>query len=105
VKRFVEKSFKRPVFWGSVKLLLGMISMGLLNIPVIFLIYDLIYPSFWVAFGYYLLIGVFGLSAYMWWRNFIRFKEKGLVRHTDLSKVLEKRSELIKRIHEQIPVA
>jgi hypothetical protein len=105
VKRFVEKSFKRPVFWGSVKLLLGMISMGLLNIPVIFLIYYLIYPSFWVALGYYLLIGVFGLSAYMWWRNLIRFREKGYVRRSDLSEVLEKRSDLMRRIHEQIPVA
>lgn len=105
VKRFVEKSFKRRVFWGSVKLLLGMISMGLINIPVIFIIYYLIYPSFWVAFAYYWLIGIFGLSAYIWWRNFIRFKEKGIVRHIDLSNVLAQRTELIKKIQEQIPVA
>ena len=105
VKRFVEKSFKRRVFWGSVKLLLGMISMGLINIPVIFIIYYLIYPSFWVAFAYYWLIGIFGLSAYIWWRNFIRFKEKGIVRHIDRSNVLAQRTELIKKIQEQIPVA
>lgn len=105
IKRYVERSFKRPVFWGSVKLLLGMISMGILNIPVIFLFYHFIYPNYWIALTYYLLIGLFGLSAYMWWRNFTRFKEKGVIRHTDLSKILQKRSELIERIHTQIPVA
>jgi hypothetical protein len=105
IKSFVERSFKRPVFWGSVKLLLGMISMGLLNIPVIFLIYHFIYPNFWVAFAYYWMIGLLGLSAYMWWRNFVRFKEKGVVRHADLSKILQKRAELLQKIHEQIPVA
>lgn len=105
VKRFVERSFKRRVFWGSVKLLLGMISMGLLNIPVIFLIQHFIYPNFWVGFIYYWLIGLFGLSAYMWWRNFVRFREKGVIRHTDLTKIIQKRTELIERIQTQIPVA
>ena len=105
VKRYVERSFKRKVFWGSVKLLLGMISMGILNIPFIFVIRYFIYPNYWVAFGYYALIGLFGLSAYMWWRNFIRYREKGIIRHTDLSKIINKRGELIEKIYQQIPVA
>jgi hypothetical protein len=105
VKRFVEKSFKRRVFWGSVKLLLGMISMGLLNIPFIFLIHNLIYPSYWLGFFYYLLIGIFGLAAYMWFRNYIRFKEKGIISKMDLTKILQKRSELLEKIHNQIPIA
>ncbi|MFN6014534.1 MAG: 1-acyl-sn-glycerol-3-phosphate acyltransferase [Flavobacteriales bacterium] len=105
VKRYVERSFKRKVFWGSVKLLLGMISMGILNIPFIFVIRYFIYPNYWVAFGYYALIGLFGLSAYMWWRNFIRYREKGIIRHTDLSKIIDKRGELIEKIYQQIPVA
>jgi hypothetical protein len=105
IKRFVEKSFKRKVFWGSVKLLLGLIIMGLINIPIIFIFYHFIYPNYWIAFGYYLLIGVFGLSAYLWWKNYIQFKEKGTVSKLNLSNTLVKRKELIAKIHAEIPVA
>lgn len=105
VKRYVEKSFKRRVFWGSVKLILGMISIGLINIPVIFLFYHFIYPNYWLALVYYAMIGLFGLAAYEWWRNFIHFREKGYVQKTDLSKILAMRKELVDKIHTEIPVA
>lgn len=105
VKRFVEKSFKRKVFWGSVKLLLGMIGIGLINIPVIFLFEAYVYPSYWLGFVYYLLIGLFGLAAYMWFINFNRFKEKGLVSKADLSKLIAKRNELLEKIKTEISVA
>lgn len=105
VKRFTERSFKRRVFWGSVKLLLGMITIGLLNIPIIFLFYHLIYPSYLLAIGYYILIGLFGLAAYEWFIFFKQFKEKGVVAKTDLTKFLSKRKELINSIHEKVPVA
>ncbi|MEY3236783.1 MAG: hypothetical protein RI883_884 [Bacteroidota bacterium] len=105
VKRFVEKTFKRRVFWASVKLILGMIFMGLLNIPVIFLFKYFIFPSYLLGFVYYALIGVFGLAAYMWWINFVRFKEKGIIGKMDLSKIVSKRKELVDKIQAQIPVA
>ncbi len=105
VKKFVEHSFKRSVFWGSVKLLLGMISMGFLNIPVLFLFHSYIYPNYWFSMLYYLMIGLFGLSAYMWWIYFIRFREKGWVATNDLSKILEKRKNLLEKIHFNIPEA
>ena len=105
VKRFVEKTFKRRVFWASVKLILGMIFMGLINIPVIFLVHYFIFPSYWLGFLYYGLIGVFGLAAYMWWINFVRFKEKGMIEKMDLSKIVSKRNELLEKIHALIPVA
>jgi 1-acyl-sn-glycerol-3-phosphate acyltransferase len=105
VKNYVERSFKRPVFWGSVKLLLGMISMGLLNIPVIFLFYHFVYPSYWFAILYYFLIGLFGLAAYMWWRNFNRLREKNRILKSDLSAIISEREELLKEIKKSIPVA
>lgn len=105
VKRFTEKSFKRRVFWGSVKLLLGMITIGFLNIPVIFLFYNLIYPSYWLGILYYLMIGLFGLAAYVWFKNFVQYKEKGVVAKADLSKFISKRKELIEMIHSFVPVA
>ncbi len=105
VKKFVEGSFKRKVFWGSVKLLLGMISMGLLNIPFIFLFKAYIYPSYWFGLLYYTMIGLFGLAAYMWWINFTRFREKGVVSRTDLTKMIQKRSDLLLKVKSTIPVA
>jgi len=105
VKRFVEKTFKRRVFWGSVKLIVGMIAMGIVNIPVIFVFTNYIYPSYLLAFLYYSLIGLFGLAAYYWWRNFTVFKEKGVVQRMDLSGVIAKRKALLEQIHREIPVA
>jgi hypothetical protein len=105
IKRFVEKSFRRRVFWGSVKLILGMVIIGIINIPAIFLFYYLVYPSYWLGFVYYGTIGLFGLSAYMWYRNLVRFKEKGIVRKANLSKIVEKRNELMEKINALIPVA
>lgn len=105
IKRYVEKSFKRRVFWGSVKLILGMIAIGFINIPVIFLFYYFVYPNYWFALVYYALIGLFGLAAYEWWRNYIRFREKGFIQKTDLSKILIMRKELIDKIHVEIPLA
>lgn len=93
-KRFVEKSFRRKVFWGSVKLLTAKISMGLLNIPAIFLFYKFVYPSYWLAFLYYLCIGLFGLAAYMWMRNYKSFKIKGAMKKMDIAKIWNKRNEL-----------
>lgn len=103
IKRFVEKSFKRKVFWGSVKLVAGMITIGLLNIPVIFIFYHLIYPSYWLGFLYYSSIGLTGLAAYMWFVNFRRYRIKGLVRKTDLSKLIPRREQIIQEMKEILP--
>lgn len=104
-KRFVEKSFKRRVFWGSVKLLTGKISMGLLNIPFIFLFYKFVYPSYWLGFAYYLCIGLFGLAAYMWFRNYKSFKIKGAMKKMGIDKIWAKRTGLVTKIKELIPIA
>lgn len=103
VKRFVEKSFKRKVFYGSVKLILGQIVMGLISIPFIFLFHAFVYPSWWLAFLYYALIGVFGLCAYVWMLNFKDFKMKGALNNTDISKFAARRSELIEKLKSTIP--
>lgn len=103
IKRFVEKTFKRKVFWGSVKLVMGMIIIGLINIPMIFIFYHYVYPSYWLGFAYYLSIGLTGLAAYMWFVNFKRYKVKGVVLKTDLIKITERRKQLIFEMNELIP--
>jgi hypothetical protein len=77
----------------------------MLNIPVIFLFHALVYPSYLLAFAYYMCIGLFGLAAYMWFRNAKRFKEKGYAQHMDLKKWETQRAELLSEIQAQIPVA
>lgn len=103
VKRFTEKSFKRKVFYGSVKLILGQIAMGLISIPFIFLFHAYVYPSWGLAFLYYALIGIFGLCAYVWMLNFKDFKKKGMINAIDISKFEAKRSTLIDQLKSAIP--
>ncbi len=105
IKRYVEKSFRRKVFWGSVKLILGMIAIGLMNIPFIFLFYHVVYESWWLAFVYYASIGLFGLSAYMWWKHFTNFRKKGIMNKMDVSKFMSRRAALIHELHTVIPSA
>jgi hypothetical protein len=104
-KKFVEKKFKRKVFWSSVKLLTGKITMGLFNIPFIFLFYKFIYPSYILAFLYYVSIGLFGLSAYMWFRNYKSYKIKCKMKKMNLNKIWNKRLELYSKIKKLIPIA
>ncbi|MCH2223324.1 MAG: 1-acyl-sn-glycerol-3-phosphate acyltransferase [Crocinitomicaceae bacterium] len=103
IKRFVEKSFRRKVFWGSVKLILGKLTIGLLNIPVIFAFYYFVYPNWWVSILYYLLIGIFGLAAYISMLKIRDFKKKGIINKTDLSKFIKKREALIEQMKNVVP--
>lgn len=106
IKRFTEKTFKRRVFWSSVKLMLGKVSVGIFNIPVFFLIYNFIYPSFWLGLGYLLfIIPTLGLIAYLYHRKISIYKTKGLMQKMDLSPFIEKRRTLIEKIKTLIPVA
>ncbi|MDG1348014.1 MAG: 1-acyl-sn-glycerol-3-phosphate acyltransferase [Crocinitomicaceae bacterium] len=98
VKNFVEKSFKREVFYGSVKLLLGTIGMGLINIPFIFLFYSFVYPSWWLAILYYSLIGVFFLAMLLFNGALITWKRKGEIKLKYLKDLSTERTALRKEI-------
>ena len=103
VKRFVEKSFKRKVFWASVKMILGTVVMGVINIPVIFIFYYLIFSSWILALAYYMSIGLTGLAAYLLVKNFKIFIIKGRVNKTDLTEIIQHRENLEKVIQETVP--
>lgn len=103
VKRFVEKSFKRKVFWASVKMILGALAIGVINIPIIFLFYYLVFPSWLLAIGYYFTIGLTGLAAYKLKAYFKTFMIKGKVNKTDLKGILKKRSQLEESISKVVP--
>jgi len=66
IKKWVEKKFKRQVYWGSTKMVLAFFIIPLINLPVIFLLprvlpFDPIWN--WVFSGiYFLSLGVFAWS-------------------------------------------
>lgn len=104
VKRFAEKSFKRSVFWGSVKMVMGKAIMGIINLPVIFLFYHFIYPSYWLGFFYYaIIIPACGLCAYLFFHNLKSFQIKGAMKKAKLDKVIQKREAIATEISKLIP--
>jgi 1-acyl-sn-glycerol-3-phosphate acyltransferase len=66
VKRFVESSFKRDVFWSGVKITVGAALSLLYNLPAIFLFHHYVYESYLLAIAYFLIVPTYsGLFAYM----------------------------------------
>ena len=107
IKSFVEKSFKRRVFWGSVKMLLGVIAIGVWNIPLVILMhYFIIKPlcvgfenyAWAVSFAYYSIVPWFGVCAYYsrrWYENIQQHKKL----KKQLSGLVERRKLLLERIN------
>lgn len=62
VKSWVEKSFKRSVFWGSTKMIVGMFAFGILNIPIVWLLFSFVGNYSWLGWIYYFLIGFFWIA-------------------------------------------
>ncbi len=84
----------------------GKASIGLFNLPFIFIFYNFIYPSYLLAFTYYLfVIPTCGLIAYLSNRYLVDFKSKGIIQKMDISKIIEKRKALLEKIKNIIPVA
>ncbi len=105
VKRFVEKTFKRKVFWNSTKMVITMLAMQLLNLPILFILPDLMGLDFWIIFLYYLSIGLLGLSWYQFRRMIQQLNStKCSSRSQVFAEMWTERQSLLKRIQEQIHV-
>jgi hypothetical protein len=106
VKSFVEKSFKRPVFWGSVKMLLGLLVIGIYNIILITAINVFVYPAFWFWFVYFFLVPTLsGVLAYHYVRRLKRYSRLNQLRSEDLTSFYEERQRCQEAIRQLIPVA
>lgn len=103
VKRFTEKSFKRRVFWSSVKVMLGSLLLALFNLPLVWLLHKFVFHNAYISWAYLLLLPVIGLITYYWFRRLKEYKTKKVLQKTDLSSILNKRSELMERIDTLIP--
>lgn len=105
VKKFAEKTFRRKVFWGSVKMMLGKLVGTIYNIPIIIVVTHYFLPYQWMGFVYFFIIP---FTCWIAWKYVIAFKEfriKGAMNKMDVSKFTERREELVKRIERLIPVA
>ncbi len=103
VKHFVEKTFKRKVFWCSTKMVVTMLFMQLFNLPILFLIPKFFDLPFWVALLYFGNIGLLSLLWYEWRRAFVNWKSIKQHKKGDASGELwQKREELICRIQDEI---
>lgn len=106
IKRFVEKSFKRKVFWGSVKMMLGVVAVGLFNIILLLVGYHLIYPSWTIwLLNYFVIAPLSGVIAYQWFRRLKSYKNRKQISQRDLGNLGVERAQIIKDIEMIIPVA
>lgn len=100
IKRFVEKTFRRDVFWSGVKLLLGAAFSTLYNLPFLFLFYAFVYPSYWLAFLYYLIVPVFsGLFTYIQVKKIQDLQKFAKANEKDLKELAEERAGLLADVH------
>lgn len=95
VKRFTEKSFKRPVFWSSVKMFLGVVSMTLWNIPIVLLLNHFLFHSGLVALTYFLICPIIGMITYEWFVIRKTWLKKRRLKKYDFSELLRKREDLL----------
>ena len=98
IKKFTEKTFKRRVFWSSVKMMLGMLAMALFNWPIVSLLNTHLFHNGYLAWIYFFTIPLLGLSAYIWKRQFIDYKAKRKLAAMDLKDFVQKRNDLEAKI-------
>jgi 1-acyl-sn-glycerol-3-phosphate acyltransferase len=107
IKNFVEKAFKRRVFWSSVKMAMGFFAMAIINIPLILLAYFFVFKNLVPAYSawlYYLLLPVIGIATYRWFTVLSEFKKVfSLKKDSEINKLLQTRTQLLEKIKKLVP--
>ncbi|AEA44019.1 phospholipid/glycerol acyltransferase [Fluviicola taffensis] len=104
-KKVTEKMMKRPVFWGSVKMMLGKLLGCIYNIPLIIFLTKRFLPHWSFGVLYFFLIPILWRLSYEFTLQIKEIALKRKMKSVDLSKFEAKRADLEKRIHELIPLA
>lgn len=109
-KKLTEKIMRRKVFWGSVKMMLGKLFGSLFVIPIACILASYLFPYYWPAYSsvlfvivYFLIVPEFWRLSYEYGRIFKRWQTKRVVQKADLSKFVDKRTELEEHIRKVIP--
>ena len=106
VKNFVERSFERKVFWGSVKMLLGFVAIGLFNVPLTILLLKLFnWPSVMGILYFLTVLPISGVIAYKWFDVYKKNKKMKAIIKKDFSTLSLERRLISSEIERLIPVA
>ncbi|MFA5574564.1 MAG: 1-acyl-sn-glycerol-3-phosphate acyltransferase [Brumimicrobium sp.] len=106
IKNFVEKSFKRSVFWGSVKMLLGAAAVGVYNLILLAIVS-------WLTGLSYLMLLVIGLIVVPvnfvllrnWQRRFKLHRQMNRLSKENHGKIAHEREIIEAEIKRLIPVS
>ena len=96
IKRFVEAKFKRPVFWGSTKLVMMILILGNLNLLLFFLLPT--YIGLWGSIVYFLFIPFSGFifhNGLTFWKRVTSHRK---IRSMNVSDILKERLTLNEKI-------
>ena len=101
VKKMVEKMFRRKVFWSGVKIILAAFFSALINLPVIWLFYEYVYESYWLALLYYFVVpGLTFVIAYNWGKNVNKILKWSKADKTLIKDLVEENKSLSKELNE-----
>ncbi len=101
-KLVTEKLFKRKVFWGSVKMILGLTFGGLFVIPIVVLITTHLLPFWWLGILYFILIPEFWRLSYEYGKLFKQWKKKRKLNEKELRVYRTEREDLKNEIEQLI---
>jgi 1-acyl-sn-glycerol-3-phosphate acyltransferase len=103
IKSFVEKSFRRKVFWGSVKMTLGALAIGIYNIIFLLILNYTLYQNgaFWWLY-FFIVPPLTGVVAYNYFKRIKLHKEMKRLESLDLSEAYKKRRQAMDMIAKMI---
>ena len=101
IKRFVEANFARPVFWGSTKLIMMILILGLLNLSLFILLPS--YIGYWGALIYFLFIPFSGYVAYNFKSIIQRIITGQKIKKMNVSELMKERVSLSNKLKEITP--
>jgi glycerol-3-phosphate O-acyltransferase/dihydroxyacetone phosphate acyltransferase len=100
-KKLVEKMFRRKVFWGGVKMVLGGLVWLLCCLPIIWLFQAYIYPSTALAWAYFFSVPATTFIIAYWWKKLfsdtIKFNNHS---NDDLLLLSKKRTEVMQKVQD-----
>lgn len=103
VKNFVEKKFKRSVFWGSTKMILGLFIFSLFNVPIVVILTNYLNQPFWIGLIYFVAISFFWLSFVSIKLKIIQFVRMSKIKRMDTNELMKMRQILEERIQQIVP--
>lgn len=103
IKYWVEKNFKRPVFWGSTKKMLAIVVVGLINLPICFIFphflpFDCL-SNYVFTFMYYSSIGIFAFLALKFKSIVIDLKRYFILKSLNVAELNERHSKIMVTIN------